>query len=679
MRFVCQRALPVPFSAKFFVSSRNQSRYISVAFNLWVVGDKQGCGSGSWPGRGSPRSPTKTEPPRSGRPAERPAELPAAWREITRVEPQRFPDSDAVVLRRRVSYTLGSSPALTSGHEVFVQVLTAEGKRFGDFDVSYWPPQENVTFLDCEVLRPDGKLLRLDPDDMREGAEESLGDYRAARRKFFSLPGVVPGAVLRVRYRSEWQTYPLPHVSLAIPLTDEQPIIDAAIHITVPKDAAFHFAFQQNAPSDPTIKPTAHGNSYSWQFKDVAARVVEALTPPDSQPALLVSTCPDWAEFARWYGRISKLADEITPEIREQAKELTRDAKTDREKVLALYHFVTGLRYVAVPLGVNSYRPHAAAHVLKNQFGDCKDKANLFNTLLHALGFEARLVLVPRFAEAHDHVPGLAFNHAMSRVALGGETLWVDTTDDMCRFGLLPPGDAGHKVLVIDDTSTALTPLPGPDAEDHRLRIRGRVKCAAGGGAAAVFFEANALGFPDYNLRSTARETKGRWKNLPLLANKFRLTAGSFSLSQQSFTDVSKLDEDFAWQAQGEGVGLWSDAGGRWLLRAPFWVPKEWDVALHPRRTPLFLNEGYPLALEQEIEFALPPNARDILLPHAKQNRSDPLRWQLDWSKAGDATVRARLRVELRSGELPEAAALQNQLRQLLTALASGVIFSAGQ
>jgi len=39
----------------------------------------------------------------------------------------------------------------------------------------------------------------------------------------------------------------------------------------------------------------------------------------------------------------------VTPEIAAKAKELTRDAKGDREKVLALYNYVTRLRYVAVP------------------------------------------------------------------------------------------------------------------------------------------------------------------------------------------------------------------------------------------------------------------------------------------------------------------------------------------
>src|SRR6202040_2116724 len=106
----------------------------------------------------------------------------------------------------------------------FIQILTPEGKRFGDFDISYSPPAEEINFLDCEVLRADGKLVRLDADAIRDARPESVGDYQTGERKFFSLPGVGPGAVLHVRYRTEWKEFPLPYISLAIPVGDDLPI-----------------------------------------------------------------------------------------------------------------------------------------------------------------------------------------------------------------------------------------------------------------------------------------------------------------------------------------------------------------------------------------------------------------------------------------------------------------------
>jgi hypothetical protein len=603
-----------------------------------------------------------------------PGDLPAAWKEIKRVEARKYPEADAVILRRRLSYTLGSSPAIATEQEAFIQVLTPEGKRCGDFDVSYAPPHEDISFLDCEVLRADGKLVRLDSDAIRDTHEQAVGDYEQGQRKFFSLPGVSPGAVLHVRYRTTWKTFPLPHVSLEIPIDRDLAVLDALVEVSVPKETPFHFALDQIAATDPAVKQTTYGTSYSWHFENLPAQEREVLVAPGQRSRLLVSTFPDWAAFADWYGRISKLADEATPEIAAKAKELTKDAKDDREKLLALYNYVTRLRYVMVPLGVNSFRPHAAANVLRNEYGDCKDKANLFNTLLRSLGIEAHLVLVPRFSQAHEGIPGLSFNHAISRVKLGGETTWVDTTDDVCRFGMLPPGDPGRKVLVIGSGTNALTQLPVPDPRDHVLKVQGEVDCSGLTDALPMKLNATALGYPDYELRTTAREAKEHALALPLLAAKFRPVAGSFALESQSASSVAALNESFTWQASGEGIGLFSTAAGGGLLRAPFWLPKEWDLALHHRKAGLYLNQGYPLTLEEEYEFTLPAGLQPVALPAVKENVTAPLRWRVEWTKIGNEKLSARMRVELAQGELSlsETPALQQQLRALLAVLAGG-------
>lgn len=625
-----------------------------------------------------------------------------AWPGSQKVQPRDYPEEDAVVLRRRVTYTLAANPALASEHDEFVQVLTLEGKHFGDFDVSYSPPAEDITFLDCEVQRPDGTTATLDPDAIREARDESVGEYQMGRRKFFSLPGVVPGAILHVRYRTVWKQFPLPHISLQIPLAQEIPTRDLELEITAPKDAPFHFGFeglsehdpdQSQSPHasrithhdhhhDPTIRQSTYGSTYTWNFTNLPALKHEVLTAPHHGSRLIVSTFPDWGAFAEWYARISKLTDEVTPAISARAAELVRDAKSDREKVIALYHFVTGLRYVAVPLGVNSFRPHAAEKVLQNQFGDCKDKANLFNALLRSVNLSADLVLVPRFAQARESLPGFAFNHAISRVTLDGEPLWIDTTDDVCRFGLLPPGDPGRNVLVIAPGTNTLTQLPVPDASRHSLKITGEVNCSESLQAVPVTFNLIASGYPDYELRETARETKEASASLPLLAARFRPASGTFALDKQTATSVAALDQDFSWKGDGTILGITSPnaaeaARSQIALRAPFWIPKEWDLALHRREASLFLNQGYPLTLEQKLQFQLPPNPATVALPAAAQNTQPPLRWRINWDKANQQLT-ATFHAELVSGELneTETRAFQEQLRRLLASLAQSAEIS---
>jgi len=667
---------------------------------------------------GSVESGAEPPPSKSAKPEVASGELTAVWKEIIRVEPQQYPEADAVVLRQRLNYTLATAPAIATEQEEFVQILTPEGKHFGDFDISYSPPSEDISFLECEVLRPDGKLARLDPDAIREAQQESMGDYHLGHRKVFSLPGVVPGAVLHVRYRTEWKDFPLPHISLEIPLDEEVPVREAEIQVSLPKEAAFHFALErsptalsshpQAPPSpDPAVTQSSYSTTYTWHFENLEAHEPELLAAPGRHSSLLISTFPDWADFAQWYGRISRLTDGVTPELQAKATELTKGAQTDREKVLALYNYVTGLRYVAVPMGVNSFRPHGAANVLENQFGDCKDKANLLNTLLHCVNIEARLVLVPRFSQAHDEIPGLAFNHAISRVTLGGQNVWVDTTDDVCRFGMLPPGDPGRKVLVIDGQTSALTQLPTPDPKDHRLRLDGKMDCSDPQVPLPITLSAMAFGYPDYELRATAQETKGHQASLPLLAARFRPASGAFALDKQSATSAAALDENFTWHAEGTFVGLASlmDSGLAkgtsegskaqeesslstdhlpgtknspvTLLHAPFWLPREWDLALNRRKAALFLNEGYPLTLDEEFELVLPAKSRLLDLPPVSEKREGPLRWRIEWKQRGERSLTALFHAELASGETSarETPALQQALRELFAGMSSSAAF----
>ncbi|HWB59747.1 MAG TPA: DUF3857 domain-containing protein, partial [Chthoniobacteraceae bacterium] len=184
-----------------------------------------------------------------------PSTAPAAgaWGDVKPVDPAQFPD-DAVVLRRSIQYVLGESPAISEERDEYIQILTANGKEYGDFDISYSPPEETVTFLDCEVRRPDGTIISLDPDEIREAQNNNdLGDYHTEHRKIFSLPHVEPGAILHVHYRSEWKRSPLPHSFLEIPLAQSIPIVDQRIEVRLSSKSAFHFIFDDAAAQDPVL------------------------------------------------------------------------------------------------------------------------------------------------------------------------------------------------------------------------------------------------------------------------------------------------------------------------------------------------------------------------------------------------------------------------------------------
>lgn len=621
-----------------------------------------------------------TAAPRGLAEAEVPDETPAApatasdaWADIRAVAPADFPGAAAVVLRRHVRTTIADSPAVVQEVDEFVQILTPAGTSAADVAVAYSPPFETVRFDDCELRRPDGSFVRLEADDIRDAGAPPADGYARPQQRFFSLPGAVPGAIVRVRRTSEWRTFPLPGVLLDVPVADAWPVRELRMEVRTKADAPLHHVFTDGLARAPVEERTTYGVTRSWVLRDLPAAPPDPLAPAETAPRLLLSTFADWGAFAAWYGRIIREADQLTPELRAKSDELTRGAASDREKVERVYRYVTGLRYVAVPLGVNSHRPHAAANVLKNGFGDCKDKANLLNALLRAQGVAADLVLVPRFAQAYPEAPGAGFNHAISRVALDGAHLYLDSTDPDARFGLLPPGDPGRRVLVIDGKTAALTELPSPRPEDHRVVVSGALSAAEGGLAGTLTVRPS--GYWDYALRAGARAS-ATTPTLPLWADAYRPVAGAFALARQSYADPSDLTVPFEWRAEGTWAGTASALpGGARLQRVPFVLPAEWEGALHARRSGVRLHHGYPLVLEQELTLATPAGAR-AELPAAREEASGPLRYRLSFAPRG-AGVLATLRVEVASGELTadQSAAFVRGLRALWDALSEGIVY----
>src|SRR5204862_5781783 len=127
-------------------------------------------------------------------------------------------------------------------------------------------------------------------------------------------------------------------------------------------------------------------------------------------------------------------------------------------KIQALAKFVQGeVRYVAIEIGIGGFRPHPAQDILRNRYGDCKDKATLLSALLREIGVESYYVLInsrrgvvlPEFPSAmvFDHVI-LAIripadvsrenmNSTLNHPQIGWQ-LFFDPTDSDVPFGYIP-------------------------------------------------------------------------------------------------------------------------------------------------------------------------------------------------------------------------------------------------
>ena len=177
---------------------------------------------------------------------------------------------------------------------------------------------------------------------------------------------------------------------------------------------------------------------------------------------------------------LKKTASVPTPEVRAKAAELIKNAKTDAEKVQAIYDFVAlKFRYVSISFGIGRFQPHAAEDVLKDAYGDCKDKHTLLAALLKAVGIEAESALINSALKLDPEVPSPGqFDHVISLVPLVDGPAWLDTTTEVAPFRYLTYNLRAKQALVVRPGKLAVlmtTPADPPFESSQEVTVDGKL------------------------------------------------------------------------------------------------------------------------------------------------------------------------------------------------------------
>ena len=227
-------------------------------------------------------------------------------------------------------------------------------------------------------------------------------------------------------------------------------VLDEQLVLDVPKDRTIKLKTKPG--NDPKIAESNGRRVYTWASshvdKDEAEKKKDkekrkhAAKEPDV-PAVQMTTFASWEQMGRWCASLEKDRREPSAEIRAKAAELTKGKATDLDKVQALYDFVgPNFRYISLSFGVGRFQPHAAADVLHNAYGDCKDKHTLLASLLEASGYHSSSVLINSGRKIDSDIPSPSqFDHVFTMVPLGKEEIWMDSTTEVAPFRLFynPP------------------------------------------------------------------------------------------------------------------------------------------------------------------------------------------------------------------------------------------------
>lgn len=404
------------------------------------------------------------------------------------VTAKKYPNADDVIVDERVLARYRPDGTAVYWSDEYVKVLTEKGKRNRrTISLQFNTHYSRVAADLVEVIKPDGTVAAVDVEKqariMVDRSQMSSNIYNPDQKVLqVSVPGLEPGDLLhhRVTYRNikarmpnTWSDYnvwegtaPIMHVLYEIEAPAALPLRNRKLKYPVADTVSY------------TAEKLESGNTlHRWEVRDVPRMYPEPSMPPLHTVVQhqIVSTIGNWEAVSRWYWELCRprLAA-TTPAMKAKVAELTKGAKSDREKVRRLFTFVSQkIRYMGITTEKTApgYEPHDVRITFENRYGVCRDKAALLAAMLRLGGLKGYPVLIYAGPKKDPDVPQPYFNHAIVAVELAEDefTLMDPTNESTAR--LLPEYLCDMSYIVAHPEGKTLQTSPIIPARENLLHI----------------------------------------------------------------------------------------------------------------------------------------------------------------------------------------------------------------
>jgi tetratricopeptide (TPR) repeat protein/transglutaminase-like putative cysteine protease len=537
-------------------------------------------------------------------------------------------------------------------HQRVVKVLTEKGVNQYR-SVSAWPGRYDYytrtrgEVKEAKVYRADGSVTE---GAYREGSTYArFDDLKEGDVLVFEVKAEEVG---EPRYKG--------YFGLMLLLQDgTDPVRESRVTFLYPKEKPLYF-HAVGAPAKPG--ETTHGDLFarSWALENIP-EVKEEFNMPglfELCPYVHASTFRSWEEVSTWYSNLVKDQFESSAEIRKTVAEITKGLSSPEEKVDAVFRFmVSDIRYESLDLADHAYRPFKSRQTFDRKYGDCKDTAALFRTMLKEAGIEAYMVLIRAgLAEKIDLVlPSMKiFNHAIAFVpGVGpkGKGLLMDGTARYCGSRELPDMDQGAVAFIVgvDGKGRALyTPYDEPAANLHRSAYT--VDLAADG-SATLKLNALVRGQQAYGFRSEYQEGTKRREEMERQLNRAFKAA---TVQTIRFSDLADYNKPVGYEVAFKVPALGRTQDREMALRPALEMSNlcENFAPTDERYHDLVL--GYPRRVERTVDIVLPEGWTVKRAPKSVKSEG-PLGFFEMVLRADNRKVQVQIVLELRAPRVKKA------------------------
>lgn len=592
------------------------------------------------------------------------ADVPGWFREAaTATHPTYPPQIKGVALFSEESVTVEASGKRISTIRKAIKILNREGKQEAGGGVTYDSKGSKVKDFKAWLIYPGGKQKEYGKRDFVEGSSKPSYALYSTQR-FYSISGAAdadPGAVFGYEATVEEDSV---FSQFIWAFQDDLPHLLSRFQLTVPAGWKAEAKAYEGAVAEPTV----NGNTYTWEARKLAPverepgsprmismlpRIAVSMIPPEGTPlgAGPLVCFRTWKDVSAWESKLIEPQAQVTAAIEAKVAELTAGKTSQMAKIQALGEYVQQIRYVSIQIHLargGGYVPNKVDEILRLAYGDCKDKANLLQTMLKTIGVESYHVGIyagdPRFAEA-DFASPFQFNHAILAIRVDdsvklpavatypdlGRILFFDPTDTYVAFGYMPGHEQNANALITAGERGQLVKTPATKPEENHTTRTWTLKLEADGSFSGQMVEVST-GQAAFDDRAELESLSKDQYRKAIESSVARMVTGveidsistAYNANQQQF----RLDLRFHAPSYAKVM-----QGRLWMVRSmPTSFSQVPNVSKAERERPLVLK---PVSFSEEVHWTLPDSLKLDELPDGGAMQAGFGKWDASWKQNG--------------------------------------------
>jgi hypothetical protein len=398
---------------------------------------------------------------------------PAILDAIKNVKPATYPSANTVSVISSQVVVFQPDGQFTNTQRSARLVLTQEGKSsVASANAYYTKDAEKMEVVSAQIIKADGKVIPVDKTDIQDveqSGEANIYDPQGRAMKI-TFKGVAVGDVVDYTIKLTRITPTrVGYFNDVFGFQSGEPLLSATYSVdgpaSLPLTTQIYHA-DRTSKIEATKSKAGDRMLYKWSVKNVPQIVPEtAMNYRVEMPILVVTTDPSWKNFSKWWAELVEPQLKATPEIKAKVAELTKNAKTQDEKIRALYDFVAqDIRYRGLGVGPRTgYTPRTADETFKSRWGVCRDVSILLTSMLREAGVQSYPVITNMGDPVLEKIAHDGFNHAIVAMPKqGGGWTYIDPTAKN-NTAMLPGNEAEQHTLVATLKGEPLTKIPATD------------------------------------------------------------------------------------------------------------------------------------------------------------------------------------------------------------------------